>query len=117
MPTFVLNGVSLNGGTFAGPTQLTVTVPENATLIYEYSTNLNNPGFATSDFGTGGLVSIPEAWLGPANSPVDVSPYGEDENDELYFADILLDTDADGAPNETLTVLVVWNSTEGTDHL
>ncbi|WP_439140502.1 hypothetical protein, partial [Roseicyclus sp.] len=117
MPTFTLGGVSISEDTFLGLTQFTVTVPEDANIVYQYSNNTNNPGFATSDFGTGGLVVIPEVWLGPENSPVFVSPYGEDENDELYIVDLILDTNGDTAPDVALTIMLIFDESSGVDHL
>ena len=117
MPTFVLGGVSIFEDAFVGLTQFTITVPEDANVVYQYSNETNNPGFATSDFGSDGAVSIPEVWFGPENSPVFVSPYGEDENDELYIVDVVLDTNADDAPDVALTILTIFDVSTGTDHV
>ena len=117
MPTFVLGGVSIFEDAFVGLTQFTITVPEDPNIVYEYSNATNNPGFATSDFGSDGLIEIPEVWLGPENSPVFVSPYGEDENDELYIVDVFLDTNGDDAPDVALTVMSIFDVSTGIDHV
>ena len=117
MPTFVLGGVSIFEDAFVGLTQFTITVPEDPNIVYEYSNATNNPGFATSDFDSGGLIEIPEVWLGPENSPVFVSPYGEDENDELYIVDVFLDTNGDDAPDVALTVMSIFDVSTGIDHV
>ena len=117
MPTFVLGSVSIFEDAFVCLTQFTITVPEDPNIVYEYSNATNNPGFATSDFGSGGLIEIPEVWLRPENSPVFVSPYGEDENDELYIVDVFLDTNGDDAPDVALTVMSILDVSTGIDHV
>jgi len=90
MPSYTLNGITLAAnGVFVGTTQFTLTQPEDATLIYEYANPTNSPGgFFTDDFAGAASPPIPEAYLGPVNSPVYVSPYGESPLDELYFAEL-----------------------------
>ncbi len=111
MPTFTLEGFTLNAGAYVGTTTFTVTVPENYLVNYEYSNATNNPGFATADFGVP-ATAIPEAFFEPTiNTPIFLAPYGEDVNDELFVADVTFSS------GQVLTMLSLYDASTGLDHV
>ena len=105
MPTFVLTGIALplddNGdfSGFDGATNFSITLPEDGILQYEYAETDDSDDF------------VPEALFGPPSSPVFVAPYGNDENDETYLSNVLLD---DGT---IITILIVYDDSERTDNI
>ena len=123
MPTYVLNGVSTkldsNGDpVFESPTTLTITISDEEVFGYEYSTEANNPGFLESalpDPNSSGEVLIPEAFFPNGNSALNVSPYGQADNDEAYYFQIDYD-DADGDA-QSVVVLSIYEAAEQEEHL
>jgi Ca2+-binding RTX toxin-like protein len=127
MATYVLNGFSVtdsnNDGNpeYVGATELTIVISDEGLFQYEYSDDTNNPGFRTLDLN--GTV-IPEAFF-PENTPdaippdtnsaLNLSPYGQADNDEAYFFQISY-LDGSGV-EQTLVMLSIYEESADTDHL
>ncbi|PWK54012.1 calcium-binding protein, partial [Roseicyclus mahoneyensis] len=112
MPTFVFNGFTINGDTLAffGPTNVTLTLPENYVFQYAYSNNVNNPGFASIDVANTGII-IPELYFDDTNSPASLSPYGNRDEDEGYIFSMSLSN------GTVLTLLLIYDSITDRDHV